>query len=870
MAAEAQHQVELRRADFQQQVGVAGEAGDQAFVGFADVQHDRACRRGFIRDGGAAGIANEFAPTEVRALLTARLGQRACGVDVDRHEANLVAGLELAELPQVGVDDGHRADEAAEARAVRAEDHRHIAGEVHRADGVGVVVDVRRVQAGFAAALAHPFRFRADQPHAGAAGVEVHFPGGGEEGLDVAFGEVFRGAVRAVDHADLAYRRQRFAELGGQAGAAAGIAQRRKVQHVAGAQRAAAVATELAEGEGALAAEVVRHLQAAAQGQVRPRARAGDGAEAQGAAGLDRQRGVQRLGEAIHAERNRRAGDRDHRIGVEAQGRPAHGDFQAGGAFLVAEQTVAEAQRAVVHRPRRRHADRPVAEAAGVILHGGLGAGGQHFEGVGPIDQVFQAAGPRRAAGERRVDQDLPQVVAVGFHAVQHRVGQRLAQRGAGLGAARRPGDELGDHRVEVGRNLAAGFDPGVDAQRLAVGLGEVDGGEQARARLEVAARVFGVQACLDRVAAGLQVFCQFGQRWQIAGRQFDHPAHQVDAPDLFGDAVLDLQAGVHFEEVEALGLAVVDELDGAGAAVADRLGQLDRRRAQFLGHAGRQVRRRGFLQHLLVAALHRAVAYAEGQHLALAVAEHLHFQVAGALDVLLDEHAGVAEVVLPEALDRLEGIRQFLGRAAYAHADAATAGGAFQHHRVADLVTGFQCGGEVFQQFGAFQHRHAMLFRECPGGVLEAEYAQLLRGRADEGDASGLAGFGEGGVFGEEAVAGVNGGGAGLLGDIQNLVDHQVGAGGRAFAKAEGFIGLLDMQAGGVGFGVHRHALDVEGTQGAQDAAGNGAAVGDQEFVEHCRTLERDDGPSRLIRLHHGRPWLKAFIPSPFGRGLG
>ncbi|MOA26790.1 hypothetical protein D3C78_1476120 [compost metagenome] len=40
MGAEAQDQVQLGLADFQQQVGVAGEAGDQAGVIRTDVQHD--------------------------------------------------------------------------------------------------------------------------------------------------------------------------------------------------------------------------------------------------------------------------------------------------------------------------------------------------------------------------------------------------------------------------------------------------------------------------------------------------------------------------------------------------------------------------------------------------------------------------------------------------------------------------------------------------------------------------------------------------------------------------------------------------------------------------------------------------------------
>ena len=69
----------------------------------------------------------------------------------DRAESDGVAGLELAHFPKVGVDDGGGADEPAEARAVGAEDDGEVAGEVDGADGVGVVVDVGRVQAGLAA-----------------------------------------------------------------------------------------------------------------------------------------------------------------------------------------------------------------------------------------------------------------------------------------------------------------------------------------------------------------------------------------------------------------------------------------------------------------------------------------------------------------------------------------------------------------------------------------------------------------------------------------------------------------------------------------------------------------------------------------------
>ncbi|MNO95003.1 hypothetical protein D3C76_866360 [compost metagenome] len=232
MGAEAQNEVQLRLADFQQQVGIAGEVGDQAGVIHTDVQHDGGLERCSIYCRSELCSRSVWHRRCSRAELAPTKSSR-CG-DIHRLEAHLVSRLQLTQLPQVRLDHRHRADEAAKARAVRAEDDRHVAGEVHRADGVRVVVDVRRMQAGLAAAVAHPFRFRADQAHAGAAGVEVHFPVGGEEGLDIGRGEIFRRAVRAVDHADAAQRRQRFAEFGGQAGAGFGVLQRLQMQHVAG------------------------------------------------------------------------------------------------------------------------------------------------------------------------------------------------------------------------------------------------------------------------------------------------------------------------------------------------------------------------------------------------------------------------------------------------------------------------------------------------------------------------------------------------------------------------------------------------------------------------------------------------------------
>ena len=63
--------------------------------------------------------------------------------------------------------------------------------------------------------------------------------------------------------------------------------------------------------------------------------------------------------------------------------------------------------------------------------------------------------------------------------------------------------------------------------------------------------------------------------------------------------------------------------------------------------------------------------------------------------------------------------------------------------------------------------------------------------------------GLREVGVLGEEAVAGVDGVGAGLGGGVEDLVEHEVGLGGGLPAEGECLVGQAHERGVGVGFGV-------------------------------------------------------------------
>ena len=119
----------------------------------------------------------------------------------------------------------------------------------------------------------------------------------------------------------------------------------------------------------------------------------------------------------------------------------------------------------------------------------------------------------------------------------------------------------------------------------------------------------------------------------------------EVDPPHHLGDRVLDLQAGVHLEEVRLVGaLARHHELDRAGIDVAARARRGDGLGTELLASVGGEEGRRCLLDDLLVPSLQAALALAQVHHVAVRVGEHLHLDVAGALDVALDEQRVVTE----------------------------------------------------------------------------------------------------------------------------------------------------------------------------------------------------------------------------------
>src|SRR5580765_1571037 len=151
----------------------------------------------------------------------------------------------------------------------------------------------------------------------------------------------------------------------------------------------------------------------------------------------------------------------------------------------------------------------------------------------------------------------------IGLHAVDDELAERDAHardRGLAVAAVH---DQLADHRIVVWRNPVAVVDVRVHAHAGAAR------GEEAfdhAGRRHERVRVFRIDAALDRVAGDLDVALL--DRELFAARDQQLFAHEIDAGDHLGDRMLDLDARVHLDEVEAA--VLVEELERTRAAIAD------------------------------------------------------------------------------------------------------------------------------------------------------------------------------------------------------------------------------------------------------------------------------------------------------------
>ena len=343
---------------------------------------------------------------------------------------------------------------------------------------------------------------------------------------------------------------------------------------------------------------------------------------------------------------------------------------------------------------------------------------------------------------------------------------------------------------------------------------------------------ILGIDAELNGVALGPEIF-EFG--WDaFASGDLDLLLDQIDAVDLLGHGVLDLDPGVHLEEV-VVSISVDEKLHRAGVLVVDGLGKFDGGTSHFFAKISIDEGGRCFFQKFLVPALDGAVALPEVDDLAAFVAEDLEFDVVRFLDVLLEVYVGVAEGLLrlhaggEETFDEADIV------VGGAHAFASATGHRLDHHWVADFLGGLD--GLLLGLNRAIATRRngdSGLTGVFPGEGFVTHPPDGFGGGTDEADIAGLADFGEVGVLRKKAVTRVDGIDIPHLGGGDDAVDLEVTLMAGARTDADGLIGGLDVERIVIRLGVDGERPDAEILAGTNHPKGDFAAVSDEDFVEH------------------------------------
>jgi len=250
------------------------------------------------------------------------------------------------------------------------------------------------------------------------------------------------------------------------------------------------------------------------------------------------------------------------------------------------------------------------------------------------------------------------------------------------------------------------------------------------------------------------------------------------------------------------------------------------------------------------VAALERTVTLAEVAHVAVLVGDDLDLDVTWVLEVALEIHRVVVEVGLALALGALELVFDFALVPDDLHPAAATATFGLDGDRVAVFLT------ELFDLLGVGDgfgrpgdDRHVGLVHDRPGFGLLTECFHRVAGRADPGDPLGLLDLaGELGVFGEEAVAGVDGVGVGLACSLDHGLVIEIRVSRSCRTDVVRLVRVADVPRVLVGLGVDGDSPDIQLFTRPHDADGDLPAVGHENLPEHsCRN--RREGPTLLFR---------------------
>ena len=109
---------------------------------------------------------------------------------------------------------------------------------------------------------------------------------------------------------------------------------------------------------------------------------------------------------------------------------------------------------------------------------------------------------------------------------------------------------------------------------------------------------------------------------------------HEINAGHHFRDRVLNLNARIHFNEIELA--CFIEKFESTRTTVTNLAAGLSAAVADFFDQLARNTGRWRFFDYFLMAALHRAVALAQPDRILEFISQYLDFHVARIFQILL------------------------------------------------------------------------------------------------------------------------------------------------------------------------------------------------------------------------------------------
>ena len=252
---------------------------------------------------------------------------------------------------------------------------------------------------------------------------------------------------------------------------------------------------------------------------------------------------------------------------------------------------------------------------------------------------------------------------------------------------------------------------------------------------------------------------------------------------------MLDLNTSVHFDEVELT--VFVEELKSACTAVPDFAAAFSAALADLFNGAARNPDCRRLFDDLLVAALHRAVAFAEPNCIAEVVSQNLDLNMTRVLKELFQINGVVAESGFRFLLSGVDGVNQSSFGMNHFHTAAAATAGGFNDDGIADRAGNLNDFRRIVRQgaAGAGDAGNAGVDHGLFGGNLVAHQTNGFGARADKNKSAGFHAFCEICVFRKETVAGMNCFGIGNLGSADKRRHVQIALMNRGRSDANGLV---------------------------------------------------------------------------------